>query len=982
MSVRQIMPGALRYSLMSNMVDQSSSLNKPFLLSALFLSGFAALIYEIIWQRILVRFLGGNFSSVSLIVCVFLGGMAIGAMLVSIAQSKNKIKTPATSWASLELLLWAFGIVSIYLSLQSKISFPDQAVATAISIFLLLIPTIAMGAILPIAINLLNQSVGTKAVLASYTLNTAGALAGVICTSFLLLPKCGIWMTLLLASSINFSIGAVLHFKRKRLNTEYQSKAEFELQTSHPFLPAIAFISGWTIMMLEVSWTRYFSLLAGTNTYIFGLVVAFCLAGLSIGSWIIYFVTARKQVEKIDPLPALAVVFTLAGLCLMTNIFALSIFPHYFHSLFTQCISTFRDVDYFQVKILFLVIFMNLLILVPCTVYGTVFPLVLTFSDRTAKLLAFNTAGCVAGYISLWILFENYTHDPGNTATETCFLVILAVVYASALILIHLISRARITLISGICLTIIVLSAPFILLRQPWPKAALTDSPKDSLRFFKEGQNAVVSVENTNGLFVLKTNGKTEGSLPDPVPSDMPPLMSDMPTQVLLGLLPQALNGTKRSSGLVIGMGTGMTCGTAIGLSDVENCTVVEIEKTVIEAAREFAAHNHKPWESPKCKVKIADARQFLNSTNEKFDWIVSQPGEPSNSGSANLYTNEFFELARKNLKEGGIIVQWIPLNGLKSQDLQSLLNAFTIGNGSATECYVIQPRKAGELILVSGINSNTLNRLQNIFSTPDFSSKLYTVGINSPSAILADFAGKTIRPKIIEIGAKLNTDDNLQVELSTARNSPSSEKQIIELEKDFSNIFNTNIFSNQTEQQLKYSRIAHSIPGFTCESDYYLLSKVEPETISEIYPKELDASLFGLADSPASITYKAFTDLQKGSNPEDCLTLLEKSLQINPLQYIANYYAAYCHLKSGNTQDALWKMKTASQIYPISNRPHFFVCAVLIRDGQIDLAKQNITRLSKRNLKTPKEKQWLDGLNRTISTGNEDPCIEEILKP
>lgn len=121
----------------------------------------------------------------------------------------------------------------------------------------------------------------------------------------------------------------------------------------------------------------------------------------------------------------------------------------------------------------------------------------------------------------------------------------------------------------------------------------------------------MVSVENVNGLFVLKTNGKTEGSIPDPVPSDIPPLMSDMPTQVLLGLLPQALNGTKQSSGLVIGMGTGMTCGTAIGLNDAKECTVVEIEKQFLKQPKSSQRITTRHGILPNAKSKLPTQDSF-----------------------------------------------------------------------------------------------------------------------------------------------------------------------------------------------------------------------------------------------------------------------------------------------------------------------------------------------------------------------------------
>lgn len=178
--------------------------------------------------------------------------------------------------------------------------------------------------------------------------------------------------------------------------------------------------------------------------------------------------------------------FYFAALCLMASIFGLSLLPNYFPSLLEQSLAIFGQTNYFPIKMMLLAICMNLLVLTPCTICGTIFPLVLSLSKRTAKLLAYNTVGCVSGYISLWALFEGYSSKTGNTTTEMCFLVILGTLYVCSLVLIFQISKARITIISGVCLTLIVLSAPLIMLRTQWSKEAMTHSAPNSLRFLRK----------------------------------------------------------------------------------------------------------------------------------------------------------------------------------------------------------------------------------------------------------------------------------------------------------------------------------------------------------------------------------------------------------------------------------------------------------------------------------------------------------------
>lgn len=553
---------------------------------------------------------------------------------------------------------------------------------------------------------------------------------------------------------------------------------------------------------------------------------------------------------------------------------------------------------------------------------------------------------------------------------DACFLTVIAILSVYAIILLW---KQRLHILTAI---FIVVMLPTTILK---PDIFLPQTDL-SLRYCSENPEAVVIVEEVAGLIRLSNNGKPQGSIPSPVASDFAPIASDKPTQVLLGVLPPLFCPSNQSSGLTIGMGTGTTCGAAISLNSVKNCTVIDINPAVFDAAYNFASSNKAPWDSPKFKKKIGDARTFLASTNDKFDWITSQPGEPSSAGSADLFTLEFYQLAKQRLNSNGIFAQWIQLYGLKEKDLICLLDTF---KSVFPNTYIFQARGAGEIILISAPPSLSMYDLteswKKLFRNEPM-HQLFSVGIYDPYDLLADcISAPTKRTK----QNSLNTDDNLLVEMSSAKTEPPSENQIDLLEKKLKSICQ---LYESSDPLLEEARHARSIPLYTCAYDYYLLSTLESETVPPVkrtvVPK---IDFFGELSCPANLTGVAFAQYKRNEDPEKCYEQFVKSLDINPIQYIANFYAAKSLQKMGRTQDAIYHMNLAAQIFPVSNRPRIWICAALLKTNQLDLARKNIDRLSKRKLNTSWEKTALDALKSKInetSMPNSEKIIEQILAP
>ena len=136
----------------------------------------------------------------------------------------------------------------------------------------------------------------------------------------------------------------------------------------------------------------------------------------------------------------------------------------------------------------------------------------------------------------------------------------------------------------------------------------------------------------------------------------------DLRTQRLLGHLPAMAHQSPKKV-LVIGCGSGMTAGSFLLHSSVEQIVLCELEKCVIDAARDhFEAYNYGVVSDPRTRIIHDDARHFLATTQESFDIITVDPIHPWVKGAAALYTTEFFQLCKSHLNQNGIVTLWAPL--------------------------------------------------------------------------------------------------------------------------------------------------------------------------------------------------------------------------------------------------------------------------------------------------------------------------------
>ena len=190
-----------------------------------FFSGFPALIYQLTWQRSLFRIFGVNTESVTIVVTAFMVGLGLGSLAGGWISKRKEVKA-LLLLGLIELLTAVFGLVSlaIFEQVGQLVSDLPLAMVAAINLLLVLVPTLLMGATLPLLVSHLVKTSGQigSAVGTLYFVNTLGAGAACLAGATIIFPFLGMQAAIWIAAGINVmvGVGAILAYRMNRDETE------------------------------------------------------------------------------------------------------------------------------------------------------------------------------------------------------------------------------------------------------------------------------------------------------------------------------------------------------------------------------------------------------------------------------------------------------------------------------------------------------------------------------------------------------------------------------------------------------------------------------------------------------------------------------------------------------------------------------------------------------------------------------------------
>ncbi|HEX5884027.1 MAG TPA: fused MFS/spermidine synthase, partial [Pyrinomonadaceae bacterium] len=553
-----------------------------------------------------------------------------------------------------------------------------------------------------------------------------------------------------------------------------------EKNPDHPvsfwFFAAVA--SGFVTISTQVSWTRILTMIIGSSTYAFSIVVALFLIGLAVGAW---WIARKDRAERLRP--TILKVQVLTAISLLLSLFVLNKLPAVVVTLGLK----FQTASWAGLLAL-QILSATLLILVPATLMGMVMPLVLVWASadqgkavaRVGRSYAVNTIGAIAGaFITGFLLIPKTSTRFTLLLAATCCLVVAAVAYQPDA------SQRDPALKRSLAIGLTpVLAIVLFLVAPPMNLADLSIGAYDSLvrvlaqtregtnnasdqankpevhelLMYQEGPTATVSVRRDQNTVSMAINGRTNAS----------DSIYDMPTQVMLGQIP-LLIAPRISNGLIIGYATGITVGSMLQ-SPIQSVTCVELEPGTVDGSRFFEHINNRPLDDPRTTLIIDDARAFLRVTPNRYDIIVSEPSHPWVPGVANLFTQEFFELGRGRLSDEGIFVQWVQIYQLSTESLRSVLATYHKVFPHVLVFRVGGLNKGKDLLLVGSNRPLNLDRLAERFADPRMAAEIGRVDLKTEADIRGWFVCDESKLGPAVAGAKINTDDNMHIEMTVPR--------------------------------------------------------------------------------------------------------------------------------------------------------------------------------------------------------------------
>ncbi len=647
------------------------------------LSGFCGLVYESIWSHYLKLFLGHAAYAQTLVLAIFMGGMALGAAACSrwSARWSNLILAYALVEAAIGVLALLFHDVfdaflfSSYESIMPALGNPVMVMGYKwlTSALIILPQSILLGMTFPLlSSGLIRRFPGKPGALVAllYFANSIGAAAGVLISGFVLLQAVGLPGTIKIAGMLNMLVALLVwSLVRKQAPEPVFPVAPATPQATrsrswYRFFLGVALGTGAASFMYEIAWIRMLSLVLGASTHAFELMLSAFILGLALGGlWL------HKRIDHIArPMRALALI---QGLMAVTAMCTLPFYDLTFEFMaWIVAVLEKTPGGYLQFNLLTHAIALS--IMLPATFFaGMTLPLITHIliqqghgEKSVGAVYGANTFGAIVG-----VFFATHWALP-MLGLKGLLLSGAGLDMALALIIVGIVLRReapkRIYALAALGMSILIAIGlvselnPYKAASGVYRNGHLLTADDAQILFHRDGKAASIDLirNRRSGDITISTNGKPDATINM---SGIGPASPDEATMVLAGAIPLALRPGATHAG-VIGMGSGLSTQTLLLSGTLSTVDTVEIEPAMVEAANGFRPRVDLAYTSPDSHIHIDDAKTYFSTYAKRYDIIVSEPSNPWVSGTASLFTNEFYRMIRTHLNSGGLLVQWLQL--------------------------------------------------------------------------------------------------------------------------------------------------------------------------------------------------------------------------------------------------------------------------------------------------------------------------------
>lgn len=719
------------------------------------LSGATALCYEVAWTRHLVLVFGSTTRAVALILAAYMLGLALGSEAGG--RLADRVRRPAIVYALAEGLIglyafafpWMVGAVrGVYLGLGTAAT----PVLFLGAFLLLLVPTFLMGATLPLLVRASVEDPGeTGGVVGRlYGANILGAVVGTAGTGFWLMEAAGVTGATRWAAGVNLLIAAIglAAFRSTsrsgggrrevpRVVTPTESQPDSPATSSMRAALTSAFAAGLVGLAAEVLWTRLLTFTLQGFTYTFSAMLATFLLGLALGG----FAFGRIASHTPDPARILVRLHVAIGVLAAAVLLALS----YHYSLSAKLWDMAgaiagRTGDVRARHIVQLVLSSAVILLPPAFLMGGVFPLAAAayrrglgdLGARIGRLYAVNTVGAVTGSLLAGFVLAPLAGLTWGAAWVS-FLSIGAAVAVVAAGSGRNPRRWKTPVFGAIAVAALLALArpdvPYLLRSHVFAGEKARENRLVETRSGAVCQVSVVENERERYRLLYTDEFEAAGTKPE------------YRYMRLLAHLPVAL-AEDPSRVLVICFGTGTTTGSVSTHTAVKRLDVVEISPEVLAVAEQFESVNRDALNGAGRKdldvaVHVDDGRNFVQRSAETWGVITLEPLMPYTPAAIHLYTEDFYRECAPRLAPGGVMCQWIPLQGMSGDDFRRLVSAF-VAVFPDSACFFVD----GAVALIGGNQPFAMPyaRIAERLSDPVAKDDLAAVGFDDPVRALSTF--------------------------------------------------------------------------------------------------------------------------------------------------------------------------------------------------------------------------------------------------
>lgn len=633
-----------------------SRINLAVLYLLFFTSGFAGLVYEVLWMKELGLLFGNTAQAAATTLAAFFLGIAAGGAVLG--RVVTRVKNPLRVYALLELgvsvsALLYFVLLDVFNGIYTplfELFGPGHPLFIAakflLAVVILFPPAFFMGGTLPVMSQHLVRnpdSIG-KTASSLYAINTTGATLGAFAAGFYLPRLLGFTNAYFVAIALTTSVALVAWLISRNENVAVAKTKKPALEVvietgiSPTVIRGLAFLSGFITLGLEVLWTRMFAQVLQNSVYTFATILVIFLLALATGAAVARILIGWSQRIK----TTLFILLLTGGLCVAAT-------PPLFVQL-TDGLAYFGvglDWTEYTVKVF---VTAATIMLLPGLLLGIILPYLIKLSEQqhlpagqtVGDLIAINTAGAVIGslaagfvmleWLGLWASIQAmaalYLVAAFGFCAQSPRQAVAALLPAGALVVVY-------TLMDVSGQTLVSLDA---------------ENKGESLIEIWEGSAATVAVVTRHDSLRVKVNnyyglGGSGAHKNEERQSHLPLLIHPDPKSVFY-----------------LGMGTGITAGAALQ-HPVEQITVTELIPEVVTATKKyFSPFLHGLYSDERAVVIAEDGRNYLQGTGASYDVIIADLFIPWKAGTGTLYSQEHYRAAVSRLNNNGIYAQWLPL--------------------------------------------------------------------------------------------------------------------------------------------------------------------------------------------------------------------------------------------------------------------------------------------------------------------------------